>query len=85
MVGAFTIPVMYPEAIFLVTEFHTAHTITISAVSSASVRVNYRDVANTAKGIFCSSPCSVTVRDNTAVLLFASGETEPGNFTFTGS
>lgn len=76
---------MYPEAIFLVTESHATHTITISTVTGASVRVNYRDVANTARGIFCSSPCSVTVRDNTAVLLFASSGAESRDFTFTGS
>ncbi len=31
------------------------------------------------------SSCRVTVRDDTAVTLFASGGAEPGDFTFTGS
>ncbi len=75
---------MYPEAVFLVTEFHATHTITLSTVSSTTVTVNYRDVANVARGIPCSSPCFVTVRKNTAVTLFTSGGAKPGDFTFTG-
>ena len=83
--GAFTIPVMYPEAVFVVTEFHETHTITVSTVSGATVTVNYRDVPNTARRVPCSSSCRVTVRDDTAVTLFASGGAEPGDFTFIGS
>ena len=82
--GAFTIPVMYPEAVFVVTEFHETHTVTVSTVSGATVTVNYRDVANTARRIPCTSSCLITVRDDTAVTLFASGGAEPGDFTFTG-
>ncbi len=83
--GAFTIPVMYPEAVFVVTEFHATHTVTVSTVSGATVTVNYRDVANAARRVPCMSSCRVTVRDDTAVTLFASGGAEPGDFTFTGS
>lgn len=83
--GAFTIPVMYPEAVFVVTEFHETHTVTVSTVSGATVTVNYRDVANAARRVPCMSSCRVTVRDDTAVTLFASGGAEPGDFTFTGS
>ena len=82
--GAFTIPVMYPEAVFVVTEFHETRTVTVSTVSGATVTVNYRDVANTARRIPCTSSCLITVRDDTAVTLFASGGAEPGDFTFTG-
>ena len=83
--GAFTIPVMYPEAVFVVTEFHETHTVTVSTVSGATVTVNYRDMANTARRVPCSSSCSITVRDDTAVTLFASGRAEPTDFTFIGS